>query len=226
MLDLDQRLTLLLNGSSSLFWDNMMYTVTGTASWTLLLAVLLYVLFKNRSVRDAFIIILAIAVLIALTDRICSGIVKPAVARWRPTRDPSIMYLVDTVRDYRGGAYGFFSGHASNTFAVATFLALLFRSRVLTPLLFFWAATTTYTRLYLGVHYLGDVTVGALVGLAMGTLVYIVYDRVNARIGRPHLISGQFTDTGFLRADLSLFACVMFVNYLLLTIVATAQGIE
>jgi hypothetical protein len=83
---------------------------------------LLYVIFKNNSWKEGLCILLCIGLMIFVTDRLCSGWCKPTVARWRPTRDPEIMYLIDTVLNYRGGRFGFFSGHASNTFCVATFL--------------------------------------------------------------------------------------------------------
>lgn len=166
-----------------------------------------------------------IALLIFVADRICSGIVKPLVERWRPTQDPQIMYLVDIVRGYRGGRFGFFSGHACNTFCMATFLSLLFRSGKVTCALFFWCTTTTFTRLYLGVHYLGDVTVGLIVGCLLGTLFYVGMERAHAKIGRKRLISEQFTSTGYLKSDMDTFMSVIFLNYVCVIIYAMTLGI-
>ena len=85
------------------------------------------------------------------------------------------MHVVDVVHDYRGGSYGFFSAHASNTFSVAVFLSLLFRRRLLGLLVVSWAVINSYTRIYLGVHYLGDVLVGTLFGLLIGSSMYGLY---------------------------------------------------
>ncbi len=225
MLELDQQLTLALNGSDSLFWDNVMYTVTDTFSWTAVIIALLIIIFKNNSLKEAIMVYVAMALLIFIADRICSGLVKPLVERWRPTQDPQIMYLIDVVRGYRGGRFGFFSGHACNTFCMATFLSLLFRSPKVTLTLFFWCITTTFTRLYLGVHYLGDVTVGLLVGITLGTLFYIGMEKVHSRIGAKRLISEQFTPTGYLRGDMDTFMTIVFFNYICVVIFAMTLGI-
>lgn len=226
LLDLDQRLTLAVNGSDSIFWDNLMYVVTNTLSWSLLMAVLIIVVFKNNSVKDSVLIFITIGVMIFVADRLCSGIVKPCVARWRPTQDPQIMYLVDIVNGYRGGRFGFFSGHACNTFCVASFLAWLFRSPKVTAVLFFWCATTTFTRLYLGVHYLGDVTVGAIAGFAVGTLFYFIMRRVQMRMGTVKLISEQFTSSGYMKADMDMFLSAVFFNYICITVFSLTLGIR
>lgn len=152
---LDHKLTLALNGSDSIFWDNVMYTVTDTFSWTLVIIALLVIVFKNNSWKETVLILVSMILLIVVADRICSGLVKPLVARWRPTQDPQLMYLVDIVRGYRGGRFGFFSGHACNTMSMAVFLSCFFRCRKVTITLILWSITTTFTRLYLGVHFLG-----------------------------------------------------------------------
>lgn len=221
----DQQATLAINGSDSIFWDNLMLTVTNTFSWSLLIFVLFYIIFKNNSWKEAFVIILTLGLLIFVADRICSGWIKPTVARWRPTQDPHLMYMVDVVNNYRGGRFGFFSGHACNTFCVATFLAWLFRSPRLTAVLYFWCATTTFTRLYLGVHYLGDVTVGLLVGITLGTLFYFGYRHFQGRFGKAKLISEQFTSTGYMKPHINFFIAVIFFNYILITIFALCRGI-
>jgi undecaprenyl-diphosphatase len=221
----DQSATLSVNGSDSLFLDNLVSTVTRTPSWTLLLLALLYIIFRNNSWKEAALIVLTIGLMIFAMDRICSGWVKPTVARWRPTQDPNLMYLVDVVNNYRGGRFGFFSGHASNTFCVATFLALLFRSGKFGCLLFFWSSTTTFTRIYLGVHYLGDVIVGAVSGMLVGTIFYLAYFYlVHRRMTTARLISEQFTSTGYLKHDLVIFSCVIFLNYLLLILISLSHS--
>lgn len=135
------------------------------------------------------------------------------------------MYLIDTVLNYRGGRYGFFSGHACNTSCVAMFLALLFREKRLTLILFLWSITTTYTRLYLGVHYLGDVLVGWSVGLTLGSIFYYLYSRHRRRTRTSQHISGQFTSSGYPLCDIHLFITAIAFNYIIITIFATARGI-
>lgn len=133
--------------------------------------------------------------------------------------------MVDIVRGYRGGRFGFFSGHACNTMCVATFLSCLFRYKKLAFTLFFWSLTTTFTRIYLGVHYVGDVLVGWTLGLLFGFVFYVIYDRLQARLGTKRLISEQFTASGYLVSDLDALLTVIFFNYVLVIIFAMCLGI-
>ena len=224
--ELDHQLTLAITGSDSLFWDNVMYTVTDTFSWTMVIIALLIIIFKNNTWKEAVMVYVTIALLICVADRICSGLVKPMVERWRPTQDPQLMYLVDVVRGYRGGRFGFFSGHACNTMCVAMFLAWVFRSTKVTITLFFWSLTTTFTRLYLGVHYLGDVCVGFIVGAILGALFYWLMECfVHPRLGKKTFISEQFTPSGYMKSDMDTFMGIVFFNYICVIIFAMTLGI-
>lgn len=226
MNELDHQLTLAINGSDSLFWDNVMFTVTDTFSWSLVIILLFVIIFKNNSWKETLLIYVTMILLIVVADRICSGFVKPLVERWRPTQDPQLMYLIDVVRGYRGGRYGFFSGHACNTMCFAMFLSLLFRSPKVTVTLFFWSFTTTFTRLYLGVHYLGDVCVGWTVGAILGFTFYMLMEKYRPVFcTKKRLISGQFTSSGFLKDDMDTFLTVIFFNYICVVIVAMCLGI-
>lgn len=224
--DIDRDLTLALNGSESMFWNNLMTVFTNTLSWSLLIAMLLYIFFRNNSPKDAIIILLTIAVMVLVMDRFCSGYVKPTVARWRPSCDPDIMYLVDVVNNYRSHKYGFFSGHASNTMCVAMFLSWLFRYRKLTIILFVWSSIASYTRIYLGVHYVGDILVGTIAGLLIGYFFYRLYYYLFKRNQQIYRDSEQYTITGYLKSDLDLFFCVILFNYLLLIIISLFLGIR
>ncbi len=224
--ELDHKLTLAINGSDSLFWDNVMYTVTNTFSWTLVMIALLVIIFKNNSWKESLMIVLMLGLLIAAADQLCSGLCKPLVARWRPTQDPQLMYMLDVVQGYRGGRFGFFSGHACNTFCVATFLSCIFRYGRVTAALFFWCTTTTFTRLYLGVHYLGDILVGLTIGITLGFLFYYLLVRLQKRFSNSRLISAQFTSSGYLKTDMEALLAVIFLNYLGVVIFALALGID
>lgn len=225
MLELDQEITLALNGSESIFWDNIMYTITSTWSWILVIITMLVIMFKNNDIREFVLILISLAIMILVADRLCSGLVKPMVARWRPTQDPQIMYMVDIVNGYRGGKFGFFSGHACNTFCMATFMSLLFRYRATSVVFYLWAATTTFSRIYLGVHYVGDILVGLVVGLFIGTAFYVIYDKLSERLGSSRVSSDKFTTTGYLITDLQAFLSIVLANYILIVLIAVAQGI-
>lgn len=175
----DKQLLLMVNGSDSLFMDYLILTLTNAKTWIPLYIGLFYVVLKtNKNVRDVLLILTAAGLCYLLAGAVDDGIVKPLVARWRPTHDPEIGSLVDVVNGYRGGKYGFFSAHAANTFSIAIFFSLLMRQRMLTFFLVGWSLLNCYTRLYLGVHYPGDITVGLLWGGFVGWLVYQLYRRI------------------------------------------------
>ena len=179
LIQFDKQLLLWFNGSESLFLDSLITTLTNAKTWIPLYLSLFYVVVKsNQTVRDVFLILAAAGLCVHLAGTIDDTIVKPTVARWRPGHDPQIGMLVDTVNGYRGGNYGFFSAHASNTFSIAIFFSLLMRLRLFTIFMVCWSLINCYTRLYLGVHYPGDILVGLSWGAIVGTSVYYLYRRV------------------------------------------------
>lgn len=185
ILQADRALTLWLNGSESLFVDGIAWTATSTAVWLPLAAALLYTIIRNNDLADIFLIILSVACSILIADQVASSLFKPMVARLRPSHDPELMYIIQTVNGYRGGLYGFFSSHASNTFAVATFLSMLLRRRKVAVVLFAWALLNCWTRVYLGVHYVGDLLAGAAFGGMTGAGMFYLYGRTR-RLIRQH----------------------------------------
>ena len=215
LIELDKEVLLALNGNHSLFWDGFMWTATKTITWIPLAIALLYVIFKNNKLQQAATILISIALCVTLADQITSGFCKPFFERLRPTQDPEMMYLVHTVNGYRGGMYGFMSSHAANTFAVAMFVSLLVHNWLMTLSVFSWAMIATYSRIYLGVHYPGDILCGATVGILVASLLYggyyYVYKRKNtssARYGQD-----QYTAGGYDISYLTIFYLVLLLTY-------------
>jgi undecaprenyl-diphosphatase len=128
----------------------------------------LYLVIKEYK-KESWIILLGIAITILLADQITASFMKPYFARLRPSREPTLQGLIHIVKGYTGGQFGFASSHAANTFGTATFFFLAFgKTKRWIIWLFVWAAFMTYTRIYLGVHYPGDILVGGIVGMICG----------------------------------------------------------
>ena len=181
---LDQQLLLAINSIHSPIFDTIMWWVSKTQTWVPLYIFIIYLLVK-RSGKRIWIYLIAATVLILLSDQL-SDLIKNHVQRLRPTHCPEIEGLVHLVREYRGGLYGFVSSHAANSFAVATFISLLFKKRYLTAIMFVYAVLVSYSRMYLGVHYPLDVLCGALLGTTIGWLVYFVINLIEKRTQDAH----------------------------------------
>ena len=201
--DIDRQLLLDINGSDSLYLDRLVITLTNGLTWIPLYLSLFYMVMKNNdNFRRLLLVLGGAGLCILLAGTVDDAIVKPLVARWRPTHDPQIGILVDIVDGYRGGKYGFFSAHASNTMSIATYFCWLARSRRLSIALVIWSLVNCWTRMYLGVHFPGDILVGLVWGITVGTGVYFLYRRLTRDMYTPrNLNPAQYTTTCYRRQD-------------------------
>lgn len=174
LIALDTKLFLFLNGLHSPFWDDIMCFLSGKTEWVPLYIIIIgYIVYKFR--WRSLLVFVAVTLVITLADQISVKAFKDVFMRLRPSHSPEIQHLVHIVNDYRGGQYGFVSSHAANTFGLATFLALLIRARFFTVFIFTWASLVSYSRIYLGVHYPGDIICGAILGAGCAITVFILY---------------------------------------------------
>ena len=173
MEQLDKQLFLFLNSANSPFWDNIMYFMSMRAVWIPLYLVVIIWLIKLYK-RKFIILILFILLSVILADQV-SGLIKDLTARPRPCHETSLQGLVHMVKGYCGGAFGFVSSHAANSFNVAALSILLIRNRFFSVFIIIWAAGVSYSRIYLGVHYPGDVVCGALLGILIGWSMYRLF---------------------------------------------------
>ena len=201
--DIDRELLLGINGSDSLYLDRLVRTLTNGLTWIPLYLSLFYMVMKNNdNFRRLLLVLGGAGLCVVLAGTVDDVIVKPLVARWRPTHDPQIGILVDIVDGYRGGKYGFFSAHASNTMSIATFFCWLARSCRLSITLVIWSLVNCWTRMYLGVHFPGDILVGLIWGITVGTGVYFLYRRLTRDMYMPrNLNPAQYTTTCYRRQD-------------------------
>lgn len=177
---MDTMVFLTVNSHHNAYFDSVMWLVSGKLIWVPMYVSLFFVLLKNYSYKVVFAILLAIGVVILFTDSFTAQVIRPWVCRLRPSNlDNPMSSMVHIVDGYRGGAYGFPSNHASNTWGLAFFITFLFRRYKLTFFFFLWALLVCYSRMYLGVHYFGDLLIGGLLALAGASSVFYVFRKVS-----------------------------------------------
>ncbi len=186
--ELENELILFINYDGSYNVDRFWWMFSSKFTWiATVLTIVAYFAWKAKKWREVLLILTAFVIMGLLTDWVSSNVFKPIFARLRPSHNPDIidslyLYVDSAGHLYHGGAYGFFSAHAANSFGAITMLGLIFRRKWVIIAGAIWALAFCYSRLYLGVHYVGDVLVGMIWGCLVGALVYHGYARVHRRL--------------------------------------------
>lgn len=212
---IDQSLLLFLNSFYNSFWDKAITLFTSKEIWIPFYLLIVYVIIKTYKKNSIYILIL-IGLSIALSDQF-SGLIKNFVQRFRPTHDPVLGNLVHNIYN-RGGTFGFFSSHASNSFTIAIIAARLFKNKLFTILIFSWAILVSYTRIYLGLHYPGDVLTGWIWGILTGLAFYqlmVIFQRRYFKSSLPEIAKTSITRQDSIQ--LLLFV-IIYVATILVTI--------
>jgi len=172
---LDTKFFLLINGMHNGFFDVVMVYVSAKFFWLPLYILLLYLVYKKYGTKS-WLAIVFVALLILTSDQLSVHAFKNVFQRLRPCHTPDLLFVVHTVEKC-GGQFGFVSSHAANSFALAFFMSGLLKKtyRWLPWLMYSWALLTIYSRVYLGVHFPGDVIVGAVLGIIVGFIILKIY---------------------------------------------------
>lgn len=189
---LDRELFLWLNSLHADWLDAPMWVMSQAYGTLPLFGILLVYIAKKYNWRYALGSLLGLIIVITLSDRISVELFKEVFLRWRPTHNLEIKDLVHTVTnfagdEYRGGRYSFVSSHATNFFGAAMFYWTIMRpdKKRMMIIIFGWAALVCYSRIYLGVHYPGDILCGATLGCIIGWSVAKLF----ARFLAPRLLA-------------------------------------
>ncbi len=174
LIDLDKSFFVFLNSLGSELFDSIWMFITNKKSSIPLYLFLIYYIYKKLSNTEFLKYLVLISILILFTDQI-SSLFKDYFERFRPCHDETINDHIRIVKISCGGLYGFFSAHAANSFALATFFYFsLKRFSSNFKYLFLWAIIVSYSRIYIGVHFPADVIFGSFFGIILGYLFSIV----------------------------------------------------
>jgi len=176
LIQLDKEMFLFLNGLGNPNWDGFWMFVTNKLSSFPLYLILLVLAYRQLGLRKTLITLATVAILILVTDQL-ANFFKYGVQRLRPCYDQEVSTMMRLVKNSCGGKFGYFSAHAANSFAVASFFTFLLKSKFkyIGLLLFFWAVIVAYSRIYIGVHFPLDVLTGAAIGIGMSWLFAKLY---------------------------------------------------
>lgn len=178
LLQLDKELFLYLNGLGTTTFDGFWMFITGKWNSIPLYALLLFLLYKKMGLRYTVLIVVVVILMIAGTDQLANLFKKVLFLRPRPCHEASIAEIMRLVKSYCGGSYGYFSAHAASSMALAVFLGKLLQPyyKYAAVLLLVWALFVGYSRIYIGVHYPGDVITGMFFGVLIANLAAKLLD--------------------------------------------------
>lgn len=185
---LDEQILLLFNVHHTALMDEFMALITGRWIWIPFYLVLIDLLFKKLGPKYAALTLVAVVLAITLTDQVCAHVIRPFIGRLRPCNpDNPIFGAITLVKGIQPGGYSWPSCHAANTFALATLLSCVMRSRKFTAMIFTWAIVVSISRLYCGVHYPTDILCGAAFGSVFGYLSLEAVSRLYTAIPRMYM---------------------------------------
>lgn len=189
LIEIDQSWLLAINGAHTEWLDQVCWYISQAWIWIPLYAMLIGLLIWQFGWRKGLICVIALVIAAGLSDWVSSGIIKGLVCRLRPTHEPALTGLVHIVNGYTGGKYGFVSSHAANTMSVALLFSLIWQQKNNHGWwLLIYVVLNCYSRMYLGVHYPGDILGGLLVGSLMAVSVYAVLRRSGVVVCRSRAI--------------------------------------
>ncbi len=203
----DHSLFLSLNFDGGPIVDRAMLTVSGTAMWLPLYALILWLVGRRYGWRNLLVFIVLMAVALALSDMVSGifkhngllgGLLPDFQPRWRPMFTPELEGLAitpDSLMAIRraglpgewavhvpveavSGRYGTVSAHAATIVALAVLSIATIRRRWFAWLMVACTLLICYSRIYLAKHFPMDLLWGALVGVLLGWGAFCIFRKL------------------------------------------------
>ncbi|HVS92596.1 MAG TPA: phosphatase PAP2 family protein [Mucilaginibacter sp.] len=180
LVQFDRHLFHVINhGLANAVFDWLMPILRDRRTWIpLYIFILVFCLWKYK--KKGILVVVFFALSAGVADFTSASIIKNQVKRLRPCNDPVVSPTVTLRVNGCGTGYSFPSTHATDHFAMAAFISLVFykRWRWIWFWAMLWAASISFGQVYVGVHFPIDVTVGALYGILVGWLMYLLFRKL------------------------------------------------
>ena len=180
IIELDKKALVFLNGLGSPAFDAFWLFITKQLYWTPFFLLLVFLLQKKIGWKQLGIVTLFIALLLLIGNETIEKLCKPFFQRLRPCNDPEIKDIIRIV--HQSNTFSFFSGHAANSMSTMMFIYLILKKHYkYTFLIFLYPLIFAYSRIYLGVHFPGDILTGYAVGATLGFVFYKIYQKTQQK---------------------------------------------
>ena len=198
MEQLDQTITLWLNGLHCPFTDGMWLLFSNRTVWIPLYLLGAGLMIWRCGWKKGLAMVLLTALAILCMDQF-ANLIKNWVARPRPCNDAFMNAMGHRLLEGRSRSYSFFSAHAANAIAFAICSAHALHpgtkrakakngrdtlSTVYAVIISIWAAMVGLSRVFVGKHYLGDVLVGFIAGGIIAFALTRLFDACAAKATR------------------------------------------
>ncbi|MFK8061077.1 MAG: phosphatase PAP2 family protein [Polaribacter sp.] len=180
IIQIDKNLLIFLNNLGTEQWDPFWLVITNQFYWSPFFIFVFYLVIKAFGWKRGGFMILSIILLVVFSDKF-TVFVKDNTHRLRPNNDPQIKHLLRTL--IKPQSFSFMSGHATTSTFFSVFVILLLKDKYkYIYFILFWPLLFAYSRLYLGVHFPIDVSVGIITGIILANMYYFFFKKIDKKL--------------------------------------------